>query len=176
MSGLNREFSGSFSNIVVDNDDSSTIDRIIMRENHYVAKSAKTRDAFSSSSSTSSIMLPSLLDEEKSVFIQEQVLVSDELTGQVVFVDGESVLLDVRSNNYPQKRLKLKVDKQVLIGNGDLQPGSRVSVGYQRILDYQGRIEKKVFIRIHGQAIIPEKVIDNEIKAKMNRFSYMFEE
>ena len=175
MSGLNRGFSGSFSNIVVDNDDSSTIDRIVMRENHFVGKSVKVIDAFSSSSSTSSIKLPSVIDEEKSVLIQEQVLASDEWTGQVVFVDGESVLLDVRSNNYPQKRLKLKVHKQVLIGNSDLQPGSRVSVGYQRVLDYQGRIEKRVSLRIHGQAIIPEEVIENNIKAKMNRYSYMFE-
>ena len=121
-------------------------------------------------------MHSSVVTKEKPSIIQERVVSSEIWNGNVLSVNEESAFLEVRSTKNPLKRLRLKVQKQIVVGNAEsLQPGMSVSVSYQRIINYQGKIKKEAIVRLREPALIPESVLENEHQEKLKRFSYMFD-
>jgi len=122
-------------------------------------------------------MHSSVVSEDKPPMILERVVSSEIWNGYVMSVDEENAFLEVRSTKTPLKRLRLKVQKQIVVGNAaNLQSGMGVSISYQRIINYQGKIEKKATVRLREPALIPKTILENEHREKLKRFSYMFEE
>ena len=68
-------------------------------------------------SDVSFVMHSSELSKEKPLIIQERVVSSEIWNGHVIGVDEETAFLEVRSTMNPQKRLRLKVCKQIVVGN-----------------------------------------------------------
>lgn len=122
-------------------------------------------------------MHSSTVSEEKPSMIQERTVSSEIWNGYVIGVNEECAYLEVRSTKNPLKRLRLKVQKQIVVGNvANIQLGMSVSVSYQRIVNYQGRIKKEAIVRLREPALLPEAVLESEHQEKLKRFSYMFDE
>lgn len=112
---------------------------------------------------------------EKTTIIQETELFSEKWYGRVVEVENETIILDVRNEKQPQKRIKIRVKKDLVEGDlSRLNAMTNVVVCYTKVRNFQDAIEKRVLVRLHEPAEIPQGVLNNEIDAKMRRFSYMF--
>lgn len=164
-------------------DDGESKDASVFEEKKAInmqSKAIRTRRDETTSENRAGVcffMHSSAVSEEKPSMIQERTVSSEIWNGYVIGVNEECAYLEVRSTKNPLKRLRLKVQKQIVVGNvANIQPGMSVSVSYQRILNYQGRIKKEAIVRLREPALLPEVVLESEHQEKLKRFSYMFEE
>ncbi len=114
---------------------------------------------------------------DKPSIVQENVLREEKWRGRILKVEEESLILDLRREQAPQNRLKLRVRKNMV--EGELKRVSirtSVIVSYQRVRNYQGIVENRLSIRLREPVEMPEEVLEKEFEARKKRFSYMFAE
>lgn len=114
---------------------------------------------------------------DKPSIVQEYVLEEEKWRGRIIKVEEESLILDLRNEHTPQNRLRLRVRKDIV--EGELERVSlrtSVIVSYQRVRNYQDRVENRLSIRLREPVEMPENVLEKEFEARKKRFSYMFAE
>lgn len=112
---------------------------------------------------------------DKPPILQENVLEEEKWRGRILEVEKESLVLDLRNEQKPENRLRIRVRKDIVEGNLErINYRTSAFVSYQRVRNYQGIIEKRVSIRLREPAEMPEEILEKEFEARMKRFSYMF--
>ena len=112
---------------------------------------------------------------DKPSMLQESVLVGEKWKGRILDVERESLVLDLRNEQTPQNRLKLRVRKDIVEGDLErINVRTSVIVSYQQVRNYQGVLEKRISIRLREPVEMPEEILEREFEAKMKKFAYMF--
>lgn len=137
----------------------------------------KSDDSSGMNSSVCFFMHSGGVINERHSILQETELRSENWNGYIVGIEEESLILDVRNVEKPQKRLKIRVKKNIVEGDlNRLNENVNVVVSYKRVRNYKGSIEKRVSVRLREPAIIPEEILERELEDKMKQYSYMFSE
>lgn len=114
---------------------------------------------------------------DKPSIVQENVLGEEKWHGRILKVEEESLILDLRNEQTPQNRLRLRVRKDIVEGElKRINFRTSVIVSYQRVRNYQGKVENRISIRLREPVDMPEDVLVKEFEARKKRFSYMFTE
>ncbi len=114
---------------------------------------------------------------DKPLKLQETEIISDIWDGCIIGYEEESVILDVHNSREPQKRLKLRVNKNIIEGDiARMNVGTDVRVSYKKIRTYEDKIKTIGSVRLRESAKLPDDILKREFEAKMKRLSYMIVE
>lgn len=110
-----------------------------------------------------------------SMVLEEQIQVETWL-GKVVLVETDSVELEVRNDRYPEVKRKLRVQKENVVNIEHVFLGIGVEVKYIKKKNYQAKVEESITVTLRVPPIVPQQILDNEYKEKLERYKYMWEE
>lgn len=172
-----KGFNSGSTEIIQDRQESSTIDT------EPITRSTAEKTIFAEKHGSSDnitdicfFMHSSSVRLEKPAVLQECVLKSESWQGTVLAVEEKALILDVRNDQKPQKRLRLRVNKEIVEGDiNRIDRRTSVRIDYQRIRNYQDVIENKLSVRLREPAEIPTDILEKEFQARIKRFSYMLD-
>lgn len=114
---------------------------------------------------------------DKPLKLQELVLKSEIWDGSVLQIEENTVILHVYNTEATQKCLKLQVAKNIIEGDlSRMTVKTNVRVSYQKVRTFEGKVEKRISVRLREPAIMPKDILEREFESRMKRFLYMIGE